>query len=264
MHLRRSEFVFWTVAVLVAPWAAYGARVALLGRPPGNGPMLLAIAGFAVALWFAIGGTLPWHLAWASRAPVIAFRLWTNRRWKWTYAIAPEPLRHGAHVIWVSKALGPNEKSAVARVAESLAVLATVQPSRAARLERLGVQLAVMPTPGYAGYLPSANVIAVDPAALSESADVLASIIVHESNHAVLAARRLLHPLLEERTERLARLDQWVFGRRLFQKGKVDEARRVGELVQGAMRADNSWRARYLRAKAGMARLHEGLESNDA
>ena len=265
MHLRRAEFIVWTLAILVAPWAAYGVWVHLVGQPGGNGPLHLAVAGFAVALWFAIGGRLPLHLAWASRVPIVAFRLWLNRRWRWTYAIAPEPIVHGTRSIWVSKALQPDEQSAVARVTAALEVLAAVQPSRAARLERLGVQFAVLPMHAVAGYLPSANVLAVDPAtALAESVEVLASIIVHESNHALLASRDLVHPLLQERSEHLARLDQWLFGRRLVLLGTPDDVRRIGELVMGAMQTDDSLPARWRGVKAGMTRLQEGLKRNDA
>jgi hypothetical protein len=263
MYLRKSEFLFWTLMVLVMPWAAYGAYVALVGRPSGDGPFQLALAGFAVALWFAIGGALPWRLAWAVRAPVVAFRLWLARRWRWTFAIAPEPLRHGAHAIWVSRALGPDERHAVVRVSKALEALAILQPSRAARLKRLGVHLAVVPLHSYAAYFPSANLLAVDPAALAESVEALASIIVHESNHALLASRRLVHPLLEERGEQLARLDQRIFGLALLRAGKVAEARRVLDLVRGSARADYGWRARLAGVKASIARQHEGLKRND-
>jgi hypothetical protein len=261
MHLRRVEFIFWTLAVLVAPWAAYGAWVHLVGQPGGDGPLRHAAVGFAVALWLAIGGRLAPRLAWASRVPIVAFRLWLNRRWRWTYAIAPEPIAHGTRRIWVSRALQPDERSAAACVAAALDALAAVQPSRAARLERLGVQFAVLPMHAVAGYLPSANVLAVDPAtALAESVEVLASIIVHESNHALLASRGLVHPLLQPRSEHLARLDQWLFGRRLFLLGNQDDVRRISELVTGAMHADDSVPAHWRRVKSGVDRLQEGLQ----
>jgi hypothetical protein len=173
-------------------------------------------------------------------------------------------LQYGACTIWVSKALGPNERGAVARVAEALTVVATVAPSRAARLKRLRVQLAVIPMHAYGGYLPSANVLALDPSALAEAVEVIAGIIVHEGNHALVASRNLMHPLLKERTERAARRDQLLFGRRLLLAGKVDEAYRVRALVIGAIQADDSFRAHWHRVKAAFARLQEGIERNDA
>lgn len=264
MHLRRAEFVFWTLVILVAPWSAYGAWVGFGGQPRGDAPLRLAVAGFAVALWFAIGGALPWHLAWASRVPIVACSRWFNRRWRWTYAIAPEPIRRGPRSIWVSKALAPSEQSAAARVAEALDVLATVQPSRAARLGRLGVHLAVMPIGSPASYLPSANVVALDPVTLDEAVPVLAGIIVHESSHALLASRRLLHPLLTQRVERMARRDQLLFGRRLLLRGQVEEAYRLKDWAVAAAQADLSFLARWKRVKAGVDRLYEGAARNDA
>jgi len=262
MHLRRSEFLFWIIVVLVAPWAAYRAYVALVGGPTGNGPVWLAWAAFAAAIWS--GGALPWRLAWAVRAPVVAVRLWLGRRWRWTFAIAPEPMRHGPHAIWVSRALGPDQRDAVGRVSEALEALAILQPSRAARLKRLGVHFAVAPLHSYAAYFPSAKLVAIDPRVLGESIEALASIIVHESNHALLDSRRLMHPLLEERTERLARLDVRLFGLALLRAGKVAEARRVLDLVRGSARADYGWRARLAGTKAAIARQSEGLKQNDA
>jgi hypothetical protein len=110
--------------------------------------------------------------------------------------------------------------------------------SWAARLTRLGVHFAVAPLHSYAAFFPSANLLALDPTALAESIEALASIIVHESNHALLASRRLLHPLLEERTERLAGLDQRIFGLALVRAGKVAEARRVLDIYLGWVRSD--------------------------
>ena len=262
--MRQLEYYAWSFALLLSPWLAYGALVAGIGQPGAGRFLFVTIVVFLIVLRLASRRTLQWRLAYLSRVPVVALRRQATRRWRWLYRIEENPVRLGTHAIWVSRVLTMDQRARLIRVREALSSLALVQPSRAARLTRLGVAFAVTPLPATAIYLTSANVLALDPSALDEPAEVLAGLMVRESIHARLDAYRLMHPMLEQRTKRLATKDQLLFATRLNQLGKTLEALRLQEFAVASFRADSSLRARWQSIVSNEERIAKATLRDDA
>jgi hypothetical protein len=85
----------------------------------------------------------------------------------------------------------------------------------------------------------------LDATLLLETPGVIASVIVHECNHGWLNQRGHLHPLLEQRLERLACIDQFLFARRLHQAGRYAESNRVIEYLKANRSRQFGVRARW-------------------
>lgn len=257
--MSRSEFYFWSAALLLAPCLAFAALLAHGGPAAAERFSPEVIGALVVAIVLVIRGNVQWHLAWAARVPIMPFREFLSRQWKWLYYIEEQPIQVGALSIWVSKAVTPAQRALLTRVPEALAILAEVQPSRAARLKRLGVGFAVAPLPGIGMFIPGDKIIALDPVLLPESPELMACIVVHEGNHALVWSRGLLHSLLELRTEHAARMDQLVFVERLAMRGQDDEAIRLRKMINEPHDHDYTFRARMKRIGDNQHRLAESL-----
>lgn len=252
--MSRLERYLWNGVLLATPWLSYFAIAGRFGEAAADRLYWLFVFMLVTALVLAASNWFAWLMAREVRRALTTLRLQTNRAWKWTHAIEPEQVTVGATRIWVGKGVSGSQREQLARVSEALAIVGEILPSRLGRMRRLGTQLAVAHSPAYAAYIPGANALVIDPHALAESPAVLASIIVHELNHALTSTRGMVHPWQFRRMERLACLDQYDFARRLYHRGRPADALRIRDLVAGSMRADMSFRTRWKRIRESVDR----------
>jgi len=252
--MSRLERYLWNGVLLATPWLSYFAIADRFGEAAADRLYRLFVFMMVAALVFAASNWFAWLMAREVRRVLTALRLQTNRAWKWSHAIEPEQMTVGSTRIWVGKGVSSNQREQLARVSEALAIVGEILPSRLERMRRLGTQLAVAHNAAYAAYFPGANALVIDPQALAESPAVLASILVHELNHALTSTRGTVHPWHLRRMERLACLDQYNFAGRLYRRGQLADALRIRDLVAGSMQADTSFRTRWKRARESIDR----------
>jgi hypothetical protein len=231
--MRRSERYLWNALLLASPLITRLAIADWSGNGEADRMDWVLGIWFVCAISLALSGQFAWIMARAIRVAVLPIRRWANRRWRWALYILPEAVLVGSERIWVSRELASHEREQLGRITEALDVLRELAPGRIARMHRIGIALVVAPIPTKAAatFLPSANIIVISPGALAESAPVLASLLVHELNHARVDERGLLNTLHLERLERLARVDQYHFGYRLHLRGLTRDAERICQHV---------------------------------
>lgn len=243
--MSRAERYLWNGLLIAGAWVAYFEVESRYGTAAADEVRWVFMLLLATAVIIAASGEFARSMGWQVRRPITAFRLWSNRSWKWSLGVLHEPRSIDGLRLWVGRGLSPKHDEQLPRVAEAMAIVERARPSRIGRLRRLGVQIAVAHIPGYALYMPGVNVLAIDPAALDESPAVLASLLVHELNHALTTSRGFLHPWLDERTERLACRDQYNFGFHLHASGYRFEGLRARELALHSLHPDRRWRTRW-------------------
>jgi hypothetical protein len=79
-------------------------------------------------------------------------------------------------------------------------------------------------------------------------------VIVHECNHGWLGQRGHLHSLLQQRLERLACIDQFLFALRLHEAGRYDEVNRVLDYLKANQGQGFGVRARWRMMRDYLAR----------
>lgn len=252
--MSRLERYLWNGLLLAIPWLSYFAIADRFGDAAADRLYWLFVFMLVGVVMLATSNWCAWLMAREVRRALTALRLQTNRAWKWSHAIETEQVTIGVTRIWVGKGVSSSQREQLSRVTEALAIVEEILPSRLERMRRLGTQLAVAHSAAYAAYIPGANALVIDPQALAESPGVLASILVHEMNHALTFTRGLVHPWQLRRMERLACLDQYNFAGRLYHRGQTTDTFRIRDLVAGSMQADTSFRTRWNRARESIDR----------
>ena len=196
-----------------------------------------------------------WQFWYIAQLPLVALRLRVNDTWRWVYRVSPAPIQVGDESIWVSAALGHEHKALLPKFAAALARIAVLAPSRYARLHRLRVELAVLPMPVLAAYMPRTRVLAIDTSVLQESDDIIAGILVHELSHALMASKGFVHPMLTKRMERIATMDQLLFAARLDGEGLQDDAMRIRHMCHSSGKYMDTFRGRWKATRDNLDRL---------
>jgi hypothetical protein len=240
----RAEAVFWKIALLLTPWLAF-AVVDRVVHGPGMFAWSAAIVLCDLLLFrFAPIDWMTYWLAWWVRVPTMPIRRLATRSWRRTLGVDLRPAGESGRALWIDARLTESERACLPRLDEAFEVIATLAPSRSARLARIAPQIVVAPIPAVGMYAAGVDVLLLNANLLMEPPGVIASVIVHECNHGWLNQQGYQHPLLERRLERLAVIDQWLFARRLGAAGRHAEANRVIDYLKANQRREFGLRAR--------------------
>jgi hypothetical protein len=241
------EQLVWTVllaATLVGVAAGYSTladRLSFNAMWANYLPLLAALV--VVSRWRRIVHALGW---W-TRALVTRSRVsHTRKRWRWLFEIDEEMVDAGGQRLVVARRLTDAQRASLPKIAEALGIVEAVQPSRASRIKRLGIELGVAITPGAAVHISGTRVVLLDADFVaSEAPAVLAGVLVHESNHVLLQSKGIpQHPWLTRRWEALADRDAMVFAVRAWNDGYHADAHRVKDFVVANEAAPTSFVSR--------------------
>ena len=241
------EYTIWRVVLIVAPWLVAGAVGTYVGDAEMAQLAPILFLMYLAFLWRVRRRHVLWRIAYVSRLPMLGIRLLSNRRWRTTFCIAPDPVLVGSQLVWLDRDLVDEERARLPRITAALAIVASLAPGRYARYLRISPTLVVARVPMVAGFMAGVNVLVLDIDSLRESPEVIASIIVHELCHAQLYSRGMTHQFFEQWHEHLASRDQAVFATHLLHAGREADARRVLQLARLSRNADTSLRARLRR-----------------
>lgn len=261
------ERLIWTVllaSTLVVVAAGYSTLADRLSfNATWSNSLSLAAALVVVSRWRRI----VYALGWWTRALVARSRVsFTRRHWRWMFEIDEDMADAGGQRLLVARRLTDAQQASLPKITEALRIVEAVQPSRASRIKRLGIELGVAITPGAAVHISGTRVILLDADFVaSEAPAVLAGVLVHESNHVLLQSMGVpQHPWLTRRWEALADRDEMVFALRAWNDGYHADAHRMKDFVVANEAAPTSFVSRVKASIRVVKRQRASASAPDA